>query len=461
MSQKWIRAKQWDDRNLPAAFDPARHWIGRFGAGKFFAVLVLGAAAYAALWALVIEPVLGPGVGREAGWILPAAVALYLAWPIKFVLRTLSSIPFAVVLLPADQERTLLILVWSGALASLGFGRAIDRRGPRGFVAAGMASEALGLTAFAYAGSLPTVALAGAAIGAGNGLFFTGLGSVLSRLERGPALERAFSVRSWLINLANSVGALTGGVVVGAAGEAALAPAYLVNAATSVGLAAALLAIPLGAAAAEPEAARAPVAWTRALRALVAANALVLVFGVAMFEAVVPYLFVGGRAGTVPLAHAVVGASTVAIALVQLPIGRWSERRAKPRALALGSVLWAAAAAFGLAAIRADGAALWALGVGYGIVFGVGECLYAAAFQPLVVQLVAAPQLARVNGVLSATFSVALATGPSLGFALADHGSPYAFWAATIGALVGASALWRVVGRASAAAAPATAEGAR
>jgi MFS family permease len=335
----------------------------------------------------------------------------------------------------------------AGALASLLFGRAMDRHGPRRFVAFGMLSDAIGLALFAAASSPAIVLCAGVAIGGGNGLFFTGLTSVLARLESGPTLDRAFSVRSWLLNLGNSAGALAGGALVATGGEAALAPAYFANAATSLVLAATLAAIPLGASAAHAHPAAGPLRWTRPLVAVAAANALLIVFGVAMFEAVVPYMFVRAREGAVPLAHLVVGASTVAVALAQLPVGRWSERRSKAHAMMLNAAIWALAAGIGVFAVGAGGSALWLLGVAYGLVFGAGECLYSAALQPLVVRLVHASQLARFNGVLSASFSAALAVGPALGFALAGHASPYAFWIAVAVAMLAAMALWSYVAR--------------
>ena len=333
----------------------------------------------------------------------------------------------------------------AGAGASLAFGRAMDRHGPRRFVALGALLEAAGLTVFAGAGSHAAVLAAGAAIGCGNGLFFTGLTPLLAGLESGAALDRAFSVRYWLINLGNAVGALIGGSVVATAGEAALRPAYLANAATSLVLAAALALIPLGAAPGDADRARAPLRWTRTLAFVAVANALIVVFGMAMFEAVVPYMFVRSRDGAVPLAHVLVGASTVAIVLGQLPAARWSERRGKARVLVVNAAIWAGAAVIGLAAVDATGPALWALGVGYGLAFGAGECLFAAGLQPLVVRVVPAAQLARFNGVLSASYSAALAIGPALGFALAAHASPYAFWVAVAAAMIAALALWSCV----------------
>lgn len=350
--------------------------------------------------------------------------------------------------LPLEAASVFFVsIAVAGALASLGFGAAMDRRGPRVFVALGMVGEAVGLSLFSGAGSNISVLAAGVAIGTGNGLFFTGLTPLLARLESGAALDRAFSVRYWLINLGNAVGALIGGAVVATAGEAALSPAYLANAATSLVLAATIAAVPLGAAAAAEHEARAALRWTGAMLAVAAANALVVVFGMAMFEAVVPYMFVRSRDGAVPLAHVIVGASTVAIVLGQLPAGRWSENRRKARVLAVNAALWAAAAVIGIAAIEARGAALWALGVAYGVVFGAGECLFAAGLQPLVVRVVPRAQLARFNSVLSASYSVALAVGPALGFALAGHASPWAFWAVVAAAMVAAMALWSRVAR--------------
>ena len=357
--------------------------------------------------------------------------------------------------LPLAAASALFVAIAiAGAIASLAFGGAMDRAGPRRFVVLGMIGDAVGLGLFAVAGSLGTVIAAGIAIGAGNGLFFTGLTPVLVRLETGAAIERAFSVRSWLINLGNAAGALIGGTLVALAGEAALTPAYLANAASSLGLAATLAAIPMRTAPRGGDSApiaagagghatgRAAPRWPPALIAVAAANALVLVFGMAMFEAVVPYLFVRDRAGAVPLAHVIIGASTVAIAVGQLPLGRWSERSGKARVLIAHAAIWAAAAGIGAAAVRADGPALWGFGAAYGVVFGAGECLYAAALQPLVIRVVPAARLARFNGVLSASYSVALAVGPALGFALARQVSPYAFWAAVAAAMAAASALW-------------------
>ena len=350
--------------------------------------------------------------------------------------------------LPVDAASVFFgSMAIAGALASLALGRAMDAHGPRRFVALGMLSEAAGLALFAHATSLAMVLAAGVAIGLGNGMFFTGLTPLLARLETGAALDRAFSIRYWLINLGNSVGALIGGAVVAIAGEAALTPAYLANAATSVVLAATLAMIPLGPSAADPAEAKAPLRWTRTLVAVAAANALIVVFGMAMFEAVVPYTFVRSREGAVPLAHAIVGASTVAIPLGQLPLGRWSERRGKARVLVVNAAIWALAAGIGLVAVGASGPALWILGVAYGVVFGAGECLFAAGMQPLVVRVVPPAQLARFNGVLSASFSAALAIGPALGFALAGHASPYAFWAAVAAAMLAAMVLWSRVAR--------------
>jgi MFS family permease len=358
--------------------------------------------------------------------------------------------------LPLAAASALFVaMAVAGALASLASGGAMDRGGPRRFVVLGMVGDAVGLGLFAVASSPAMVIAAGIAIGAGNGLFFTGLTPVLVRLEAGIALERAFSVRNWLVNLGNTAGALIGGALIALAGETALTPAYLANAATSLGLAATLAAIPMRSAqrgatgdgapvvpGARGAAAAAPGRWSPALVAVAAANALALVFGMAMFEAVVPYLFVRDRPGAVPLAHVVIGASTVAIALGQLPVGRWSERRGKARVLIAHAAIWAAAAGIGAAAVRAEGATLWGLGAAYGVVFGAGECLYAAGLQPLVIRVVPAAQLARFNGVLSASYSAALAVGPALGFALAREVSPYAFWAAVAAAMAAASVLW-------------------
>ena len=130
----------------------------------------------------------------------------------------------------------------AGGLASLAGGKAIDRGEPQKYVGGAVLAEALGLLAFAFARDAWGVCAAGALIGAGNGLFFTGLTSLLATLESGETLDQVFALRYWLINLGNGAGALIGGVLVGAVGERVLTPLYLANAASSVLLAAVLLA---------------------------------------------------------------------------------------------------------------------------------------------------------------------------------------------------------------------------
>ncbi len=113
MSQKWVRAKQWDDRNLPAAFEPARYWVRRFGAAAFWGGLLGLGAAYAAVWMFLLAPLAAERPWLNP-WVLPFAVVLYLVWPVKFVLRALSSIPTAVVLLS--------LVALYGVLASIPIG---------------------------------------------------------------------------------------------------------------------------------------------------------------------------------------------------------------------------------------------------------------------------------------------------------------------------------------------------
>jgi hypothetical protein len=158
MSQKWVRSKQWDDQNVPPAFEPARYWMRRVGAARFLGALAVGGAAYAGLWL----GVLGPALGDRApmlGWLLPLSLAIYLVWPVKFLLRTFSSIPLAVVLLT-------LVAVY-GTLASV----------PIGLVAKLPTLAIYGVTILAVLGVvavLPTWVLVRGlrAAGAGRGLRF-------------------------------------------------------------------------------------------------------------------------------------------------------------------------------------------------------------------------------------------------------------------------------------------------
>jgi MFS family permease len=332
----------------------------------------------------------------------------------------------------------------AGTVISLVSGRFIDRAGPRTFVAVGVLIEAVGLCAFAAADETFLVG-AGVLIGAGNGLFFTGLTSLLAALETGPTLDWVFSLRYMLINVGNSAGALFGAALVRGFGECALTPMYFANAATSAVLSLVVFMTPVRSRASSMEPSRVaptPIRWTWHLAAIVAAHTLLVLFGFALFEAVVPFAFVGERGNSVALAHMVVATSTLAIIAGQLPINRWGSGYPKASILRWQAILWAAAALLGLAAEGRTGTALWALASSYGLLFGIGECLFAAGLQSLVVRVVKHEQLGRFNGVLSASYSGALAVGPALGFALIERGSIRLFWIAVLAAMIVTYGVW-------------------
>ena len=338
----------------------------------------------------------------------------------------------------------------AGALAALAFGRIMDRLGARMFVASGVLADALGLCLFAVASSWTTVCLAGVAIGAGNGLLFTGLTSVLASLESGAPLDRAFSTRYWLINVGNSAGAILGAVLVSCFGQGVLMPMYLTNAATSVVLAVTLFRIPLRPVESNNrfgQSRESALAWTPSAICIVAAHTIIVVFGFALFESVVPYVFVSAGATSASLGHVIIASSTIAIVAAQFPISRWAEHRPKAVILEAQAALWGIAGLVGLLAVGRTGAIVWGSACVYGVLFGVGECLFAAGLQSLVVRIVARDQLARFNGALSASYSTALAIGPSLGFALLEKGSTVSFWTTTIAAMAVALGLWSCVAR--------------
>lgn len=333
----------------------------------------------------------------------------------------------------------------AGTVISLASGRFIDRAGPRTFVAAGALIEAVGLCAVAAADETFLVGAAGVLIGTGNGLFFTGLTSLLAALETGPTLDWVFSLRYMFINVGNSAGALLGAALVRGFGEGALTPMYFANAATSAVLSLVVFMTPVhsrASAMGRSRMAPVPIRWTWHLAAIVAAHTLLVLFGFALFEAVIPFAFVGERGNSVALAHVVVATSTLAIIVGQIPINRWGSVYPKASILRWQAILWAAAALLGLAAEGRTGTALWALAGSYGLLFGIGECLFAAGLQSLVVRVVKHEQLGRFNGVLSASYSGALAVGPALGFALIEHGSIRLFWIAVLAAMIVTYGFW-------------------
>jgi MFS family permease len=339
------------------------------------------------------------------------------------------------------------VAVAGGGLAvSLLAGATVDRLGARLVAVAGTAAEGVGMCLLGVATHPAFAVAAGLLIGLGNGAFFTALTPLLARLESGPALDRAFALRYWSLNLGGGLGLLGGGSVIAAVGESAYGPLFVANGLTSLVFAAVIaVAVPtrgLPPAAAEPTGLRRLLA-DRRLTVLLAAQAVTVAFGIALFESVVPAVVVLGGGESGALANAIVLSSVVVIVVAQLPVSRWTGRRRRTTALTWQALIWAAGAAAMLVTAGHGRAPTW-LAIGYGALFGLGECLYAAAFGSLVTRVVPAELQGRYNGVLSLTFGIGLTVGPPVGLWIFSR-SAGAFWAASALACLLAALLWRGV----------------
>lgn len=335
-------------------------------------------------------------------------------------------------------------LAIAGIGVSLVAGVLVDRLGPKAVSGAGTMVEGIGLCLFASAKTPAPVVLAGVLIGAGNGAFFTALTPLLASYESGPALNRAFAFRYWTINVASGVGLLVGAVAALQLQDSGYAVLFLVNGLTSCVFAAVTVFLPTP---------NAPAATSVGLRiggfardrrflTLLVAHTLVATFGFALFESVVPATLVLGSGGSAAVANGMVLASILAIAALQLPVSRWTRDVRRTLLLTVHAGIWTLANLLGLA-LSTFGDRPWLTATVFGLVFGLGECFYAVAFQSLVVELVPPPILGQCNGLVSLLQGVGLAVGPPLGFWIVGTRQGAALWLVMAAVTALTAVLWR------------------
>ena len=327
--------------------------------------------------------------------------------------------------LPAEVVAAVLATIALAALASnLVSGLLADRRSPRAGVAAGTLVQAAGFALLGLAADpLPALAAA-AAIGVGSGLFFPSWASLLASTASAEDRSRRFALAYLLSNGGVGLGAALGGQLLHISRPETFTAAYLVDAATFVGVAAAALAGAPAAVAAERSSAGYRVALRDpALLLLLAVNIAVVTFGFAQFDSGVPLLArreLGLSESAIGIAFA---ASTLTIVVLQWPIGRAVARVSRPAALVAAGVVWAVAWLALLPAAAPAGRQAAAQLMAFGVVFAVGECLLSPSFNPLVAEIAPAGMLGRYNAVVSTTWSLGTMAGPPLGVLLVERAS--------------------------------------
>jgi MFS family permease len=341
--------------------------------------------------------------------------------------------------LPAEVVAAALASIAVGALASnLVAGLLADRRSPRAGVAAGTLVQAAGYALLGLAAD-PVPALAAAVtVGIGSGLFFPSWASLLASTAAEQDRPRRFALAYLLSNGGVGLGAALGGLLLHTSRPETFTVAYLVDAVTFVGVAAAAMRTgpPAAVAAGRGSAGYRTALRDPALALLLAVNAAVVTFGFAQLESGVPLL----ARRQLGLSETAIGiaftASTLTIVVLQWPIGRLVARVSRPAALLAAGLVFAAAWLALLPAAAPASRAAGAQLVAFGVVFAVGECLLSPSFAPLVAEIAPAGMLGRYNAMVSTTWSLGTMAGPPIGVLLVERAArPTYLAAAAVGCL--------------------------
>jgi predicted MFS family arabinose efflux permease len=108
-------------------------------------------------------------------------------------------------------------------------------------------------------------------------------------------------------------------------------------------------------------------------------------------------------------------ANAATVVVAQLPIVRAAEGRSRVGALSLGAGAWVVACLLALLAQAGRPGAAFACLVAAAIAFGVGECLHATTFMPLIADLAPPALRGRYMATAGLSWWLGLALAPTLG----------------------------------------------
>jgi MFS family permease len=293
-------------------------------------------------------------------------------------------------------------------------GAIADRLGARATAVASGVALAGGYAGLAFA-TTPAAALAAAALaGIGNGGLQPSQSALMAALAPRELRQRASAVSRVAVNVGIGLGAAIGGVVAGA-GLGGFVALFLANAATYLAYLAILVAAVRDEVRPEPvPGGYRQVLRDRALLRFALVNVAMIAVGWGVLAWIVPpyarAIGIGPRLiGLLLLANA------ATVVLAQLPIVKAAEGRSRVGALSLGAATWIAACLLAVAAQTASTGAAFALLAAAAVAFGLGECLHATAFMPLVADLAPVALRGRYMATAGLSWWLGLAIAPTLG----------------------------------------------
>jgi MFS family permease len=291
-------------------------------------------------------------------------------------------------------------------------GTVIDGVGARATAVGAGVALAAGYGSLAFA-TTPAVAVAAAALaGAGNGGLQPSQSALMAALAPRELLQRANAVSRVAVNLALGLGAAIGGVVAGLGGFVVL---FLANAVTYLVYLVILLVAVRDEVRPEPVAGGYRlVARDGALVRFALINVAMIAVGWGVLAWIVP-----PYAREIGLGPGLVGllllANAATVVLAQLPIVKAAEGRRRVGALSLGAGTWVVACLLAALAQAATPEVAFACLLAAAVAFGVGECLHATAFMPLIADLAPLALRGRYMATAGLSWWLGLAVAPTLG----------------------------------------------
>jgi len=293
-------------------------------------------------------------------------------------------------------------------------GVVVDRFGARTTAVGAGVALAGGYGSLAFA-TTPTLAVAAAALaGIGNGGLNPAQSALMAALAPRELRQRASAVSRVAVNVGIGLGAAIGGVVAGF-GLNGFVALFLANAVTYLAYLAILVAAVRDEVRPEPVAGGyRHVVRDRALLRFAMINVAMIAVGWGVLAWIVPTyaraIGIGPRLiGLLLLANA------ATVVLAQLPIVRAAEGRSRVGALSLGAGAWAGACLLAVLAQTGAPAIAFAWLVAAAVAFGVGECLHATAFMPLIADLAPPALRGRYMATAGLSWWLGLAVAPTLG----------------------------------------------
>jgi predicted MFS family arabinose efflux permease len=343
----------------------------------------------------------------------------------------------------------------AGAVAALaagfGAGAIVDRFGGRNTLLVGLLLQATSFALFPLIRDAWHAFALLALEGAGTACFWPGQSTLLSRLTGAERTHSAFALQRIAMNLGLGMGGVVGGLIASTRHPGSFTTLFLLDAATFFVFIAVLSRIGEARPQEPQEAGEAALGYRAVLRDrnflwLMVLNVIFVAVGYEVFALLPP--FAKNSAG---VSERWVGtmflANTILIVLIQLPVSKALEGRRRMVALALMSLLFAAAALIVLGGgIWLTGTAAALVFVAATLVFGVGEVLQGPTQAPLVADLAPDHLRGRYFALGSMSWSAGSILGPAIGGPLLGW-HPLAVWplaaAISVAAAAGCLALER------------------